>query len=200
MERNNRQGNYSLQRRYSAIQDNEAGTVRCLFTKTEIAETSEDYQDQLKKGIFAWTAFCKDPDSDSIDVMASGIHQLGVVQRTMERLAKWEQRRRDRIAGVYLDEASFKMLEVLGHETSIRWDELTRMTGLEPSDAFRVVALLANAELCEVGPLRIRLSDVGDMILSGETKQELTWDVYGDSNDATSVTQEPDEYRPPWTW
>lgn len=200
MGRNNRQGNYSLQLHDSAIQDNEGGTIRCRFTKTGVVETSEEYQDQLEKGVFAWAAFCKDPDSDSIGVMASGIHQLGVVQRTMERLAKWEQRRRDRIAGVYLDEASFKMLGVLGRETSIRWDKLTEMTGLQPSDTLRVVALLANAELCEVGPLRIRLSDVGDLILSGETKQEITWDIYAESNDATPITSEPSEYTPFGTW
>lgn len=200
MERDTGRERYSLQLHGSVIEDNESRIIRYFFPNKEATGNLQDYPDQFEEGVFAWAACCKDPDSDSIGIMALGIHPLGVVQRAMERLTKWEQRRRDRIAGVYLDEASLKMLGVLDRETSIRWGELTKMTGLEPSDALRVVALLASAELCEAGPLRVRLSDVGDMLLSGETKQELTWDIYGQSNDATYITQKPDEYSPVGTW
>jgi hypothetical protein len=190
MGRKQRQRKYSLQPHAGVAQDSEARIIRHVFPMKLIAETPW-YQDQLEEGLFAWATLRKKPDSDIISVMASGTYQLGVAQRAIQRLAKWEQRRRDRIASVYLDEDSIKMLKLLGRETSIRWDKLTEMAGLQPSDTLRVVALLANAELCEVGPLRLRLSDAGDLILSGETKQEITWDIYAESNDATPITSEP---------
>lgn len=84
----------------------------------------------------------------------------------MAELRKLEERSRERLAGVWLDEGAQRLLGVLDRETSVPWEDLPQKTGSEWSEVCRSVGRLAGANLCEVSSTRFRLSDYGDELLS----------------------------------
>ena len=86
--------------------------------------------------------------------------------RRMAELRKLEERSRERLAGVWLDEGAQRLLGVLDRETSIPWEDLRDKTGSEWSEVCRSVGRLAGANLCEVSSTRFRLSDYGDELLA----------------------------------
>ena len=86
--------------------------------------------------------------------------------RRVAELRKLEERSRERLAGVWLDEGAQRLLSVLDRETSIPWEDLRDRTGSEWSEVCRSAARLAGANLCEVSSTRFRLSDYGDELLA----------------------------------
>lgn len=86
--------------------------------------------------------------------------------RRMAELQKLEERSRERLAGVWLDEDAQRLLGVLDRETSVPWEDLPDKTGSEWSEVCRSVGRLAGANLCEVSSNRFRLSDYGDELLA----------------------------------
>ena len=89
-------------------------------------------------------------------------------------LIKLERQRREREAGVWLDSAAQKLLSALDRETSIRWEDIPDMAECDWSEATRAAALLAGANLCEVSPTRIRLSEYGVKLLAESSLTEQT--------------------------
>ena len=87
-------------------------------------------------------------------------------------MTKLERQHRERLAGVWLDPVAQKLLTVLDRETSIRWEDIPDMAECEWSEASRAAALLAGANLCEVSPTRIRLSEYGDTLLAESSLTE----------------------------
>ena len=81
-------------------------------------------------------------------------------------LLKLDRQHRERLAAVWLDQAAQNLLSALDRETSIRWEDLPDRAECDWSEASRSAALLAGANLCEVSPTRIRLSDHGDRLLA----------------------------------
>ena len=81
-------------------------------------------------------------------------------------LQKLQRQHRERLAAVSLDPAAQKLLNALDMETSIRWEDLPDKTEGGWSEAARSAALLAGANLCEVSPTRIRLTEYGDKLLA----------------------------------
>ncbi len=88
-----------------------------------------------------------------------------------DNLPKLERQHRERLAAVSLDEAAKRLLNTLNRETSIKWDDLPEKADCDWSEASRAAALLARANLCEVSPTRIRLSEYGDKLLAEESVQ-----------------------------
>ena len=86
-------------------------------------------------------------------------------------LLKLERQHRERVAAVALDPAAKKLLNALDRETSVKWDDLPDKADGNWSDASRAAALLARANLCEVSPTRIRISEYGDKLLAEESAQ-----------------------------
>ena len=93
------------------------------------------------------------------------------IDSSMTKLAR---QRRERLAGVWLDPAARKLLTALDRETSIRWEDIPDMAECKWSEAARAAALLAGANLCEVSPTRIRLSEYGDKLLAEPSLTEQT--------------------------
>ena len=89
----------------------------------------------------------------------------------LENLPKLERQHRERMAAVALDPAAKRLLNALDRETSIKWEDLPDKTGGDWSEASRAAALLARANLCEVSPTRIRLSEYADKLLAEESAQ-----------------------------
>ena len=88
-----------------------------------------------------------------------------------ENLPKLERQHRERLAAVSLDPPAKRLLNTLDRETSIKWDDLPDKAGCDWGEASRAAALLAGANLCEVSPTRIRLSEYGDKLLAEESAQ-----------------------------
>ena len=88
-----------------------------------------------------------------------------------DNLPKLERQHRERLAAVSLDPAAKRLLSALDRETSIKWDDLPDKVDCDWSEASRAAALLAGANLCEVSPTRIRLSEYGDKLLAEESAQ-----------------------------
>lgn len=91
--------------------------------------------------------------------------------RQFDNLPKLERQHRERLAAVALDPAAKKLLNALDRETSVKWEDLPDKTGGDWSEASRAAALLTGANLCEVSPTRIRLSEYGDKLLAEESAQ-----------------------------
>ena len=80
--------------------------------------------------------------------------------------------KRDRIAEVASDQTARQVLDLLDQNTSIRWAELAEQTGLAWPDVCRSVAFLTRAGICEPGPIRVRLSEMGAILLTESTPAE----------------------------
>ena len=91
--------------------------------------------------------------------------------RQLDNLPKLERQHRERLAAVALDLAAKKLLNALDRETSVKWDDLPDKADSDWSEASRAAALLARANLCDVSPTRIRLSEYGDKLLAEESAQ-----------------------------
>ena len=89
--------------------------------------------------------------------------------RQLDNLPKLERQHRERLAAVSLDPVAKRLLNALDRETSIKWAELPDKAEGDWSEASRAAALLAGANLCEVSPTRIRLSEYGDKLLAEES-------------------------------
>ena len=94
--------------------------------------------------------------------------------RRFTSLLKLERQHRERLAAVWMNETALKLLRALDQETSIRWENLPDITESDWCEASRSAALLVGANLCEVSPTRIRLSEYGDKLLAGLTSADHT--------------------------
>lgn len=88
----------------------------------------------------------------------------------LDDLLKLERRHRERVAAVSLDPVAKRLLNALDRETSIKWADLPDKAEGDWSEASRAAALLAGANLCEVSPTRIRLSEYGDKLLTEDSE------------------------------
>ena len=89
----------------------------------------------------------------------------------LETLEKLERQHRERLAGIGLNPIAQKLLNALDRETSIRWVDIPDKAECYWSEAAKAAALLAGANLCEVSPTRIKLSEYGDKLLADLTEQ-----------------------------
>ena len=101
-----------------------------------------------------------------------GFIHPSVMHMEPTELIKLERQRREREAGVWLDPVAPKLLSALNSETSIRWEDIPDRAECEWSEAMRAAALLVGANLCEVSPTRIRLSEYGDKTLAESSLPE----------------------------
>ena len=79
---------------------------------------------------------------------------------------------RDRVAEVASDHTAQHVLDLLDQHTSIRWEDLAELTGLAWPDVCRSVAFLSRAEICEPGPIRVRLSVLGAIVIAESTPSQ----------------------------
>jgi len=79
---------------------------------------------------------------------------------------------RDRVAEVAIDQTARQVLDLLDQNTSVRWGDLAEQTGLPWPDVCRSVAFLTRARICEPGPIRVRLSELGAILLTESTPTE----------------------------
>ena len=86
--------------------------------------------------------------------------------RRLAVLEKLERLHRERLAAVMFDTVAQTLFNFLDRETSIRWEDLPNKADAKWSETCKSVALLAGANLCEVGPTRFRLTEYGDKLLS----------------------------------
>jgi len=98
------------------------------------------------------------------------VNYRAFASRFME-LLKLERQHRERVAAVALDPAAQELMNALNRETSIKWDDLPDKADSDWAEASRAAALLAGANLSEVSPTRIRLSEYGDKLLAEESAQ-----------------------------
>ena len=105
---------------------------------------------------------------------ASGQVDFLAFARRAEGLLKLERQHKERLAAVALDTGAKTLLSALDRETSIRWEDLPDSVGGDWSEASRSAALLTGANLCDVSPTRIRLSEHGDRLLNESSPLELT--------------------------
>ena len=75
------------------------------------------------------------------------------------------EHRKDRTADIAVDPAARDLLDLFDRETSIRWRDLADRTGLDWEEICRGVAILVWGGMCEPGPVRIRLSEQGAILL-----------------------------------
>ena len=80
--------------------------------------------------------------------------------------------KRDRIAEVASDPTARQVLDVLDQNTSVSWGDLAEQTGLVWPDVCRSVAFLTRAGICEPGPKRVRLSELGAILLAESTPSQ----------------------------
>ena len=85
---------------------------------------------------------------------------------------KLDRGQRDRVAEVASDQTARQVLDLLDQNTSIRWGDLVEQTGLAWPDVCRSVAFLTRAGICEPGPIRVRLSELGAILLAESTPSE----------------------------
>ncbi len=105
----------------------------------------------------------KEQNSNSIESVPFAKSE---VDNQLALLAKLEQQRSERLADVNLDRAAMTILELLDRETSVKWSGLSKETGLDWPGICRGISLLSSAGLCESGSKRVRLSEIGDRLLS----------------------------------
>ena len=79
---------------------------------------------------------------------------------------------RDRIAEVATDHMARRILDLLDLNTSIRWEDLAEQTGMAWPDVCRSVAFLTRAGICEAGPVRVRLSQLGAILVAEPRSSE----------------------------
>ena len=79
---------------------------------------------------------------------------------------------RDRVAEVAIDQTARQVLDLLDQNTSIRWGDLAEKTGLAWPDVCRSVAFLTRAGICEPGPIRLRISESGAILLAKSTPSQ----------------------------
>ena len=87
-------------------------------------------------------------------------------ERRLAGLLKLERQYQDRLSAVALDQTAQKLLNALNLETSVKWEGLPDKADCDWSEASKAAALLVGANLCEVSPTRIRLSEYGDRLLA----------------------------------
>ena len=104
--------------------------------------------------------------------VAYGQTEYKVVESRLVELLKLERQYRERLAGVSLDIDAQKLLSVLDHETSIKWEDIPDEAEGEWSEMSRAIALLAGANLCEASPTRLRLSEHGVRLLAELSSDE----------------------------
>ena len=132
-------------------------------TNLEVGSYFSSGQKEVQSGWFRWYVQPGDIDSEPT---AFGQVDLFALQQKLAALQKLERQFRERLAAVTLDPVAQKLLDSLDRETSIRWEDLPNKADGKWSEACRSVALLAGANLCEVGPTRFRLTEYGDKLLS----------------------------------
>lgn len=93
-------------------------------------------------------------------------YKVAVPAGKSETLEKMRRRRRDALAGVYLDQNADSVLMLLNRVTAISWEELQRSLGIGWPETCRGVAMLASAGLCDVGSSTLRLSEFGDGVIA----------------------------------
>lgn len=124
-------------------------------------ELGKAYQD-----FYVWRIERNVAGSDEVVPLSSGKQPLTFVKTILENLIKYERQRRDRIAGIAVDESARRVLEVLNEHTSVRWQDLDKQTDLDWPELCRGISILASADMCEAGSLRVRLSEFADRILT----------------------------------
>lgn len=78
---------------------------------------------------------------------------------------------KSRTADIAVDPTARDLLNLFDRETSIRWGDLANRTGLAWEEICRGVAILAWAGMCEPGPVRIRLSEQGAILLESREQR-----------------------------
>ena len=110
--------------------------------------------------------------------LAFGQTELRVFLMRLQAMAKLQRQHGERLAAVFLDQPALNLLNALDRETSIRWEDLPNRAESDWSEASRGAALLAGANLCEVSPTRIRLSEYGDKLLADSSlTDEVTKEI-----------------------
>ena len=116
--------------------------------------------------------------TDSTPVSFGQVNYLALT-RKISSLLKLERQHRERLAAVSLDLSAQMLLNVLDKETSIKWEDLPASAECDWSKAARAASLLAGANLCDVSPTRIRLSEFGDKMLAGSPTLEGIYSEIG---------------------
>ena len=101
------------------------------------------------------------------------------LQGRLAHLQKLEQQHRERLAAVALDTVAQRLLNSLDRETSIKWEDLPNRADGDWTEACRSAALLAGANLCEVGPTRFRLNEYGNKLLAESPQAGQTQPAIG---------------------
>jgi hypothetical protein len=83
-----------------------------------------------------------------------------------EKRLTLESRIRDDIKAVLIDEKTIEALAHLNQMTSIPWEDLQKELGLDWPQTCRILASLSAARLCEPGPVRVRISVLGNELLA----------------------------------
>ncbi len=79
---------------------------------------------------------------------------------------------RNRVAEVASDQMALQVLDLLDQNTSMRWEDLAEQTKMSWADVCRSVAFLTRAGICEPGPVRVRLSRKGALLLAESPPSE----------------------------
>lgn len=112
-----------------------------------------------------WLQWAVRQEANSVP-LASGQTDLRPFLTHLQHMTKLQRQHGERLAAVSLDKPALNLLNALDRETSIRWEDLPNRAESDWSEASRGAALLAGANLCEVSPTRIRLSEYGDKLLA----------------------------------
>lgn len=140
----------------------------------DLETSSSGYLDQptaLPHFSFRWGVF-RSSGSDIEDSVAFGQGDFLALARWVVEVQKLERRNQERLAAVYLDPTARQLLNALDRKTSIRWEDLPDVVEGEPSDVLKSVGILAGANLCEISPTRLRLSEYGDKLLAESSTAE----------------------------
>ncbi len=121
--------------------------------------------------LLRWSVFINS-GSDIEDPVAFGQGDFLALVRWGAEVQKLERRNQERLAAVYLDPTARQLLNALDRRTSIRWEDLPDVIEGEPSDVLKSVGILAGANLCEISPTRLRLSEYGDKLLAESSTVE----------------------------
>lgn len=134
-------------------------------------EVPDLYQRKSVQDSFVWAIVRSETGSNQFTLLSYGIGYPTLIAQRLGSLRKLEWHIQDRIASVAFDEAATKILQLLDRETSLRWEELSRQSELEWPDVCRGLSILASAQMCDVGSARVRISEVGDRMLSASQGQ-----------------------------
>ena len=116
--------------------------------------------------------------TDAMPVSYGQVDALTLINR-VSGLLKLESQHRERLAAVSMDPGAKRLLCALDRETSIKWEDLPTSAKSDWVEASRAAALLAGANLCDVSPTRIRLSEIGDKVLAGSPTLEGIYSEIG---------------------